>query len=89
MRISFAQYKSEKIYYITFIFVIVGGLLIKQIETAGNNGPTGTSSNHHLHPCDRSRRVFRDSYGEISDGPAGSNYTQVWAPFLHYSRTLL
>lgn len=28
-------------------------------------------------PCDRTRRVFTDTYGEISDGPAGSNYTQV------------
>lgn len=29
-------------------------------------------------PCDRTRRVFTDTYGEISDGPAGYNYTQVW-----------
>lgn len=28
-------------------------------------------------PCDRTRRVFTDTHGEISDGPAGSNYTQV------------
>lgn len=28
-------------------------------------------------PCDRSRRVFTDLQGEISDGPTGFNYTQV------------
>ncbi len=28
-------------------------------------------------PCDRTRRVFTEAYGEISDGPIGSNYTQV------------
>lgn len=28
-------------------------------------------------PCDRTRRVFTEAHGEISDGPAGSNYTQV------------
>lgn len=28
-------------------------------------------------PCDRTRRVFTDAYGEISDGPTGFNYTQV------------
>lgn len=28
-------------------------------------------------PCDRTRRVFTEPYGEISDGPVGSNYTQV------------
>ena len=28
-------------------------------------------------PCDRTRRVFTESRGEISDGPPGSNYTQV------------
>ncbi|KAL1124702.1 hypothetical protein AAG570_001326 [Ranatra chinensis] len=27
-------------------------------------------------PCDRSRRVFTDSWGIITDGPPGSNYTQ-------------
>lgn len=28
-------------------------------------------------PCDRSRRVFTDVQGEISNGPPGFNYTQV------------
>lgn len=27
-------------------------------------------------PCDRSRKVFTAEHGEISDGPAGFNYTQ-------------
>ncbi|CAH0556746.1 unnamed protein product [Brassicogethes aeneus] len=29
-----------------------------------------------LVPCDKSRRVFTSSWGIISDGPVGSNYTQ-------------
>lgn len=32
-------------------------------------------------PCDRTRRVFTETFGEISDGPAGSNYTQVSCSF--------
>lgn len=28
-------------------------------------------------PCDRTRRVYTDVQGEISNGPFGSNYTQV------------
>lgn len=31
---------------------------------------------HNYAPCDRSRKVFTAEYGEISDGPAGFNYTQ-------------
>lgn len=27
-------------------------------------------------PCDKTRKVFSDSWGMISDGPMGSNYTQ-------------
>lgn len=27
-------------------------------------------------PCDKTRKVFTDSWGIISDGPLGSNYTQ-------------
>lgn len=27
-------------------------------------------------PCDKTRKVFTDSWGIISDGPMGSNYTQ-------------
>lgn len=37
--------------------------------------------------CDRSRRVFTDVRGEISNGPIGSNYTQVRYiyPAMHYT----
>lgn len=34
-------------------------------------------SNSQPQPCDRSRRVFTDMQGEISNGPPGYNYTQV------------
>lgn len=33
--------------------------------------------NTQAQPCDRSRRVFTDIQGEISNGPPGYNYTQV------------
>lgn len=33
-------------------------------------------------PCDRTRRVFTDISGEISDGPVGFNYTQVSCSFM-------
>lgn len=36
-------------------------------------------------PCDRTRRVFTDIQGEISNGPFGSNYTQVSRFFFHSS----
>lgn len=35
------------------------------------------SNNSQQQPCDRSRRVFTDMQGEISNGPPGYNYTQV------------
>lgn len=28
-------------------------------------------------PCDKSRRIFTETSGNITDGPLGSNYTQV------------
>lgn len=36
-------------------------------------------------PCDRTRRVFTDVQGEISNGPFGSNYTQVKYYFIFIS----
>lgn len=36
-----------------------------------------TTNNSSQQPCDRTRRVLTDVQGEISDGPAGFNYTQV------------
>lgn len=41
--------------------------------------PLSSSANQQqqLKPCDRSRKVFTSPSGEISDGPTGTNYTQV------------
>lgn len=36
-------------------------------------------------PCDRTRRVYTDVQGEISNGPLGSNYTQVSILFVFFS----
>lgn len=38
-----------------------------------------------IQPCDRTRRVFTDAQGEISNGPFGSNYTQVSITFFFSS----
>lgn len=35
------------------------------------------SNTQQQQPCDRSRRVFTEMQGEISNGPPGYNYTQV------------
>ncbi|EDW76175.2 uncharacterized protein Dwil_GK15317 [Drosophila willistoni] len=37
---------------------------------------SSSSSSASAAPCDRSRKVFTDPYGEISDGPPSRNYTQ-------------
>lgn len=39
-------------------------------------------SNAQQQPCDRTRRVFTDMQGEISNGPPGYNYTQVSSIFI-------
>lgn len=36
-----------------------------------------TTTQPQPQPCDRTRRVYTDVQGEISNGPFGSNYTQV------------
>lgn len=38
-----------------------------------------TTTQPQPQPCDRTRRVYTDVQGEISNGPFGSNYTQVSA----------
>ncbi|XP_058820306.1 multiple epidermal growth factor-like domains protein 8 [Topomyia yanbarensis] len=37
---------------------------------------TTLAKNQQQQSCDKTRRVFTDPYGEISDGPSGFNYTQ-------------
>lgn len=36
----------------------------------------GTWAGPSTGPCDRSRKVFTEPWGIITDGPADSNYTQ-------------
>lgn len=38
--------------------------------------PLQSEQLHITAPCDRSRKVFTEPFGEISDGPSGYNYTQ-------------
>uniref|UniRef100_A0A1B0CSP3 Multiple epidermal growth factor-like protein 8 n=2 Tax=Lutzomyia longipalpis TaxID=7200 RepID=A0A1B0CSP3_LUTLO len=45
-----------------------------QAEPLRVAAPPGTPPPNQ--PCDRTRRIFTEPYGEISDGPSGFNYTQ-------------
>lgn len=55
------------------VFVLfIWTLLVVNIELVDTNLIPSPAQ-----PCDRTRRVFTDAYGEISDGPIGFNYTQV------------
>lgn len=46
-------------------------------SAAASAATLGAIQQQQQQPCDRTRRVFTEAFGEISDGPAGSNYTQV------------
>lgn len=62
-------------------------LSVQELAKSSNTGdtsstplpliPSSLGTTVPLQPCDRSRKVFTSSYGEISDGPTGTNYTQV------------
>lgn len=87
--------------FMLFLWTIYGPLLNDYTSSSASLGVLGQQT-HFGHsgflgqlqqqqqqqPCDRTRRVFTDTYGEISDGPAGSNYTQVRVWF-HTRRVLL
>lgn len=65
------------IYQIEFIFIIIIFELIVCGLSADNLVLNNLNGNPTIQPCDRTRRVFTESQGEISDGPVGFNYTQV------------
>ncbi|EDS32341.1 laminin subunit gamma-3 [Culex quinquefasciatus] len=54
------------------ISLIILGILLPY----GTEGHTTQKNLHQQQSCDKTRRVFNESYGEISDGPSGYNYTQ-------------
>jgi hypothetical protein len=58
------KFKSEHTYYL-LTSNILWLCLITEISVA-----------LQLTPCYKSRRVFNSSWGIITDGPSGSNYTQ-------------
>lgn len=86
------QFCNRK-WFVLFIWTIGGPLLfadhlvvsvLGQPHPGAAFGPPGviglpSSAASPQQPCDRTRRVFTETYGEISDGPAGYNYTQVRA----------
>lgn len=73
----FRQYRPNN--KVSTIHCILLYILV-EITVAGagaDNSATFNLNSVPLQPCDRSRRVFTDLRGEISDGPTNSNYTQV------------
>lgn len=70
--ILFPSFHSIEFIFILIIFELIAcGLSADNLVTVNLNG------NLSLQPCDRTRRVFTEQQGEISDGPIGFNYTQV------------
>lgn len=60
-----------------YLLVLFGIRLHQQTVLAERISLTPNQQQMHYHaPCDRSRKVFTAEHGEISDGPAGFNYTQ-------------
>ncbi|XP_026667029.1 multiple epidermal growth factor-like domains protein 8 isoform X3 [Ceratina calcarata] len=53
----------------TTIWIIIWSCLLRGFQLAPQSSPKQV-------PCDKTRKVFTDSWGIISDGPLGSNYTQ-------------
>lgn len=53
----------------TIIWITIWSCLLRGFELAPQISPKQI-------PCDKTRKVFTDSWGIISDGPLGSNYTQ-------------
>lgn len=61
----------------SYLWLIVIFLMLVNLSTVRSALRSTSYNNGAQQPCDRTRRVSRDTYGEISDGPTGSNYTQV------------
>ncbi|XP_043253802.1 multiple epidermal growth factor-like domains protein 8 [Colletes gigas] len=53
----------------TAVWITIWSCLLRGFELAPQTSPKQI-------PCDKTRKVFTDSWGIISDGPLGSNYTQ-------------
>ncbi|XP_043511947.1 multiple epidermal growth factor-like domains protein 8 isoform X2 [Frieseomelitta varia] len=53
----------------TTVWITIWSCLLRGLELAPQTSPKQI-------PCDKTRKVFTDSWGIISDGPLGSNYTQ-------------
>lgn len=72
--------------YVPFIFiellVLVCFVSVKPVKSALTQSQQ-QQQQIPQQPCDKTRRIFIESYGEISDGPAGSNYTQVCLSLIH------
>ncbi|XP_076675323.1 multiple EGF like domains 8 isoform X2 [Andrena cerasifolii] len=53
----------------TTVWITIWSCLLRGFDLAPQTSPKQI-------PCDKTRKVFTDSWGIISDGPLGSNYTQ-------------
>ncbi|XP_076283094.1 multiple EGF like domains 8 isoform X4 [Lasioglossum baleicum] len=53
----------------TTVWITIWSCFLRGLQLAPQTSPKQV-------PCDKTRKVFTDSWGIISDGPLGSNYTQ-------------
>lgn len=77
------EIRMEPVFYNLFHFLAVWLLsiiwfllLFEQIYLSKGISLLSGYHHHQSSPCDRTRKVFTEPFGEISDGPAGFNYTQ-------------
>ena len=54
---------------IAAVWIVMWSFLIRGYDSAHQAPPRQV-------PCDKTRKIFTESWGVISDGPMGSNYTQ-------------
>lgn len=66
---------------VAILFAWFAGHIVRVANASDNLNNNSNSNINTPQPCDRTRRVFTEVSGEISDGPAGFNYTQVSGRF--------
>lgn len=64
--------QSSRMQSFCSVIILIHCFNVFVLAIASENSPTTQPQ-----PCDRTRRVYTDVQGEISNGPFGSNYTQV------------
>lgn len=73
IRKSITEQHSTRMHSICSTIILIHCFNVFVLAIASDN----LSNTQQQQPCDRSRRVFTEMRGEISNGPPGYNYTQV------------